>query len=331
MSHHGWPQLRRFATETLLRGARRVRGRRRRSTDLGSGLPRTEGLEDRTLLANSPIVTTQAATGVTATGATLHASVNPEGIATTVTFVYGTDPTLTAGTITTADLTIGGGTGAFAVSSALIGLKSGTTYYDRVMATSAGGATEGSILSFTTAAAPTSGPQVVGVETLGSHQRWSTLVLTFSEPVNSASAQDLANYSLTVQGRHHPIRLKSAVLGSAGATVTLRPVGLQPVKSRYTLTVVGTPPDGLTDTEGDFLNGAGAGQAGTNYATIVTRQNFVSPARKHPKVTAASRVSTTQPFPHGPAGLRHRARRYQESGDRSRSLVTAEIDQFNPD
>jgi DNA-binding beta-propeller fold protein YncE len=279
----------------------------------------------------APTVTTQAATGVTGTTATLNATFDAEGSATTVTFVYGTDPTLTAGTITTSALSIGGGTGAVAVSAVLSGLESGTTYYDRVVATSAAGATEGSILSFTTAAAPTSGPQVVGVQTLGSHQRWSTLVLTFSEPVNPASAQDLANYSLTVQGRHHPIRIKSAVLGSAGATVTLRPLGLQPVKSRYTLTVVGTPPDGLTDTEGDFLNGAEAGQAGTNYTTIVTRQNFVSPARKHPKATAAFRVSTTQPFPHGPAGLRHRPRKDQESGDRSRALVRAEIDPFDPD
>ena len=41
-----------------------------------------------------PTATTQAATAITATTATLNASVNPEGSATTVTFVYGTDSTL---------------------------------------------------------------------------------------------------------------------------------------------------------------------------------------------------------------------------------------------
>ena len=49
-----------------------------------------------------PTATTLAATGVTTTAATLNGSVNPEGSATTVTFVYGTDPTLKTGTTTTA-------------------------------------------------------------------------------------------------------------------------------------------------------------------------------------------------------------------------------------
>ena len=45
-------------------------------------------------VTHRPVATTQAATAVTSTTATLNASVNPEGSATTVTFVYGTDPDL---------------------------------------------------------------------------------------------------------------------------------------------------------------------------------------------------------------------------------------------
>ena len=56
----------------------------------------------------------QAATGVTTTTATLNGSVNPQGSATTVTFVYGTDPTLTTGTTTTTAQAIGSGTSAVA-------------------------------------------------------------------------------------------------------------------------------------------------------------------------------------------------------------------------
>jgi hypothetical protein len=280
-----------------------------------------------TTLAIPPTAATQAATGVTATAAALNATINPEGSMTAVSFVYSTDPTLMAGTITTAAQSIGGGTGAVAVSAALSGLKPGTTYYDRVEATDAAGTTAGAILSFITRAAPA----VVGIQTFGSGPRWTTLVITFDEPLSPRGAQDLANYELNVPGRRHPIRIRSAVLGSAGEAVTLRPSGPQPVNMRYTLTVVGAPPDGLTDTEGDPLDGAGAAQAGTNYTTLVTRTNFVSPPRKHQKAIAAIRVSIARRFPPGPVSLWHRARGYQESGDRSRAQGRAEIDPLDLD
>ena len=108
---------------------------------------------------SAPTATTLAATGVTATAATLNGSVNPEGGDTTVSFVYGTDPTLMTGTTIPAQPTdCGCGTSAVPVIAALMGLLPGTTYYDEVVATSAGGTVDGSILSFTTvqeAQAPT--------------------------------------------------------------------------------------------------------------------------------------------------------------------------------
>src|SRR5208337_1741470 len=102
-----------------------------------------------------PIAVTQAATGVTGTTATLNGSVNPQGSATTVTFVYGTDPQLTTGTTTTAADAIGSGTSPVAVTAALTGLQPGTTYYDEVVGTNAGSTTVGPILSFTTPATTT--------------------------------------------------------------------------------------------------------------------------------------------------------------------------------
>ena len=99
---------------------------------------------------SAPTATTLAATGVTATAATLNGSVNPEGGDTTVSFVYGTDPTLMTGaTIPAQPTDCGCGTSAVPVT-ALTGLLPGTTYYDEVVATSAGGTVDGSILSFTT-------------------------------------------------------------------------------------------------------------------------------------------------------------------------------------
>jgi len=93
-----------------------------------------------------------AATSITATGAALNASVNPEGSATNYTFVYGTDPTLTSGTTTTAAQSAGSGTSAQPETSALSGLSVGTTYYYRVVATNSGGTSLGSITSFATPA-----------------------------------------------------------------------------------------------------------------------------------------------------------------------------------
>jgi hypothetical protein len=75
-----------------------------------------------------PTATTQAATGVTATAATLNGSVNPEGSDTSVSFIYGTDPQLKTGTTTTSAQPLGSGTSAVAVNAALTGLQPGTTY-----------------------------------------------------------------------------------------------------------------------------------------------------------------------------------------------------------
>ena len=103
--------------------------------------------------------TTQAASSITTTNATLNASVNPQGSPTSVTFVYGTNPNLTSGTNTTTAQPIGGGASVLAVNAALIGLPPGTTYYDRVVATSAAGTIDGAIQSFTTLTPPAASTQ----------------------------------------------------------------------------------------------------------------------------------------------------------------------------
>jgi hypothetical protein len=101
--------------------------------------------------ATPPLATTLPATAVTATTATLGARVNPEGTATTVALVFGTDSALARGT-TTSGQAIGSGASAVSVTAALTGLTPGTTYYYQVVATSKAGTTHGSILTFTTAA-----------------------------------------------------------------------------------------------------------------------------------------------------------------------------------
>ncbi len=99
-----------------------------------------------------PSATTGTATSISTATAALNGSVNPEGSATMVSFVYGTNPNLSSGTSTTAQQSIGSGTSAVPVTAALTGLAPATTYYYEAVATSAAGTADGSILNFTTAA-----------------------------------------------------------------------------------------------------------------------------------------------------------------------------------
>ena len=98
-----------------------------------------------------PTATTRSATAIAQTGATLQASVNPNGAQTSVHFEYGTTtsygqsvPAQTPGPILPA------GTAAVPVSASLSGLTANTLYHFRIVATNAGGTTNGADLTFTT-------------------------------------------------------------------------------------------------------------------------------------------------------------------------------------
>jgi PKD repeat protein len=96
-----------------------------------------------------PSATTNAASGVTASTATLNGSVNPNGVATTARFEYGT--TTSYGT-QTPDQDVGSGTAARTVSGPLTGLNPRTTYHYRIVASNAFGTVRGADRTFTTGA-----------------------------------------------------------------------------------------------------------------------------------------------------------------------------------
>ncbi len=98
----------------------------------------------------APTATTGVATDVSTTGATLNGTVNPNGVATTVSFEWGTT---TSYGQTTPGQALGAGTVAQAVSAALTGLAPCTTYHYRLKATSAGGTANGEDATFRTACA----------------------------------------------------------------------------------------------------------------------------------------------------------------------------------
>ncbi|MCX6303626.1 MAG: hypothetical protein NT040_01535 [Bacteroidetes bacterium] len=96
--------------------------------------------------SSPPVVTTAAATGITMTAATLNGTVNPNGVATTYYFQWGTSVSYGNNTAT---VSAGSGSSAIAVSANLTGLTSGTTYHFRLAGTNSDGTVYGSDLTFT--------------------------------------------------------------------------------------------------------------------------------------------------------------------------------------
>lgn len=100
-----------------------------------------------------PTATTEAATGITASGATLKASVNPNNWATTYQFEYG--PTTSYGTkVPVSAESVGSGTSLVAVSKSVTGLVEGATYHYRVTASNVAGSVAGADKAVTTVNPP---------------------------------------------------------------------------------------------------------------------------------------------------------------------------------
>lgn len=109
--------------------------------------------------AASPTVTTGGASSVATTAATVHADVNPHGIATTYAFQYGTSSAYGA---QTASHSAGSGTSAKAVAVRIGRLMPGVRYHYRVIASNADGTSVGADRSFKTALPPAKPPAVLG-------------------------------------------------------------------------------------------------------------------------------------------------------------------------
>jgi len=99
-------------------------------------------------IATAPAVTTQAATGITASSAVLHGTVTANDAKTQYWFTYGTSSaSLTSATAKTGALT---GATATPVTATLTSLNANTTYYFKAVASNAAGTTNGDVLSFKT-------------------------------------------------------------------------------------------------------------------------------------------------------------------------------------
>ncbi len=135
-----------------------------------------------------PTVTTEPATSVTTTTATINGTGTSNGATSTVTFTWGLSSTLASGNTTvTISPTLASNASGSAVSSALTGLTAGTTYYFRTTITNTNGTANGIIRSFTTETpiSPSSGATTTTVAPVT-----STVAPTTSTPTTVAPASN---------------------------------------------------------------------------------------------------------------------------------------------
>jgi RHS repeat-associated protein len=170
--------------------------------------------------APAPIVTTEAASAVTETGATLKGQINPHGYATTYQFEYGTTTSYGTKVPVTAE-SVGSGKTNVAVNKAISGLKGNTLYHYRVSATNAYGTTVGVDKTFTTPKLPT----VTTEAASGVKEKEATLKGSVNPNGNATTYQ--FEYGLTTSyGTKVPLNAESVGSGTTAVAVSKAISGL---------------------------------------------------------------------------------------------------------
>ncbi len=236
-----------------------------------------------------PAATTDAATSITATGATLQASVNPEGSATTYDFVYGTNSTLSPGTTTTSQ-SAGSGTSAVSESAAVTGLSPSTKYYFKVVASNPGGTTSGTILNFTTSAA-TGTPPVATTNAAASITATGATLKASVNPEGRATTYDFSYGTNSTLSPSTTTTSQSAGSGTSAVSENVVLTGLLP-STKYYFKVVASNPGGTTaGTILNFTTSAATGTppvATTNAAASITATGATLKASVNPEASATS-------------------------------------------
>jgi hypothetical protein len=188
------------------------------------------------LAAAAPTVTTDPATNVAATTATLNGQVAPNGTATSYHFEYGASTAYGTATPTQGPLSANGKK-AIKVSAAVAGLAPSTVYHYRLVASSTAGTTNGQDQTFTTAA-PGTAPDSISI---GASRR----TVTFGGPVTiSGTVAGANNAGVTVVLEQNPAPYTGGFTPT-GQTATTNATGgytftVTPAKNtRYQVTAKG--------------------------------------------------------------------------------------------
>ena len=188
--------------------------------------------------AISPAVTTNPATSITTTGATLNGIVNPNGAATTAWFQYGTDPSFLS-FAETAQQAMGPGTTGQAVSSTLTTLAPWRTYYFRVVASNDGGTQTGTMDSFPT------GEYYVAIGdsiTRGSHDDFPDDDISLDGRNTGGGYEPILNDLLTMEKGYPHTVVNGGISGdtSADGTVQIATTLSNHPLAKYYLVMYGT-------------------------------------------------------------------------------------------
>lgn len=134
-----------------LTGSQKYKVRLVATKPLGAGSG-TSAVTEFTTTAAAPAIAAPTFSFVTATGATLQGTVNPQNQPTTYQFEYGTAPCAgnPCASVPVPAASAGSGNAPVAVQQAISGLQPGTTYHFRLVAANGSGTTEGPEASFTT-------------------------------------------------------------------------------------------------------------------------------------------------------------------------------------
>ena len=239
-----------------------------------------------------PVVTSNAASGITATGATLNGTANANGNNTTVTFDYGT--TTGYGSSATATQSPVTGSSNTAVSASISGLTcGGATYHFRVKGVNGGGTANGGDLTFTTGACaptvtgilPTNGPAAGGtaVTITGTNLTGATAVTIGGAAVTGVTVVNATTITATTPAGTAGAR--DVVVATPGGTVT--GTGLFTYIAAPTVT-------GISPASGPPAGGTAVVITGTNL-TAATAVKFGATNATGYTVNSATQVTATSP------------------------------------
>jgi FG-GAP-like repeat len=182
-----------------------------------------------------PTVTTGGYSSVEAHVAVLHGTVNPNGLDAKYHFEYGTTTSLG---VSTSEGDAGSGSGNIEESAAITALSQYTTYYYRIVATSATGTSYGGITSFMTQAVPPT------VTTSAAQIQFRRATLNGTVNPNGAPTQFYYQYGLT--SSYGSVTSEgSAGSGLTSVTAPIVATGLE-LNTTYHFRVVASNPGGTS-------------------------------------------------------------------------------------